>query len=67
MCTKKKYGTEKKAQRALMNLWGADPTADINDLHVYPCPFCKGFYHVGHKSKYEKYLKTLESGKQNAD
>lgn len=48
---KKRYGTLKNAERGRMNLWGADPHADLGDLHVYKCPDC-GFYHVGHKSKY---------------
>lgn len=49
---KKKYGTPKSAARGRMNLWGADPTADLNDLHVYKCPIC-GFLHIGHKSKFD--------------
>ena len=62
-CTgKKKYGTEKNALRGRMNLWGADPNANLNDLHVYKCGIC-GFYHVGHKSKYEEYKKRKEHGK----
>lgn len=48
---KKRYPTEKAANRGRMNLWGSDPKADLNDLHVYKCPVCHGF-HVGHKSKY---------------
>ena len=53
---KKKYGTEKNANRGRMNLWGADPRANLADLHVYQCPEC-GFWHVGHRSTYEKYVK----------
>jgi len=53
---KKRYGTEKNANRGRMNLWGADPKADLSDLHVYRCPEC-GFWHVGHKSIYEAYVK----------
>lgn len=53
---KKKYGTLKNAERGRMNLWGADPKADLSDLHVYKCPICD-FWHVGHKSKYEEYKK----------
>lgn len=49
--TKKKYNTENEAYRALMNLWGADPTVDLSDMHVYVCPMCNKF-HVGHISKY---------------
>jgi len=56
---KKKYGTLKNAERGRMNLWGSDPKADLSDLHVYQCPICK-FYHVGHKSKYEKYVRKNE-------
>lgn len=58
---KKRYGNEKNAKRGRMNLWGADPKANLEDLHVYKCPEC-GFYHVGHKSKYLDYL---EKGKRN--
>ena len=57
---KKKYGNLKNANRGRMNLWGSDPSADLNDLHVYRCPVC-GFYHVGHKSKYEEYLNDKNS------
>jgi len=53
---KKKYGTVRNAERGRMNVWGSDPTADLSDLHVYKCPEC-GFWHVGHKSKYEKYVR----------
>lgn len=54
MCEgKKRYSSEKEANRGRMNLWGADPHADLTDLHVYLCSSCKG-WHVGHKSKYER-------------
>lgn len=47
------YATEKDANRGRMNLWGSDPSADLNDLHVYPCDKKgKTHYHVGHKSKH---------------
>lgn len=56
---KKRYATEKGANRGRMNLWGADPTVDLADLHVYECPVCKDgkgkpFWHVGHKSKFKQ-------------
>jgi len=50
--TKVKYPDETSANRAKMNLWGADPSADLNDLHVYLCPKCSQ-WHVGHKSKFK--------------
>jgi len=52
---KKKYGTEKSANRGRMNLWGADPTVVLSDLEVYRCKEC-GFFHVGHISKHRKHL-----------
>ncbi len=55
---KKKYETEKEANRGKMNLWGADPNADLTDLHAYQCPHCK-YWHVGHKSKYKKHLSKM--------
>lgn len=51
---KKKYGTEDNAKRGRMNLWGADPRADLSDLHIYKCPVCE-YWHVGHISKYNKW------------
>ncbi len=54
---KKRYKTEKEANRGRTNLWGADPRADLNDLHVYECPKC-GYWHVGHRSKYKKVNKN---------
>lgn len=63
MCVnKKRYGNKKNAERGRMNLWGCDPKADLNDLHVYICPNC-GFWHVGHRSKYEKYLEKRDGKK----
>ena len=59
--SKKRYRTEKEANRGRMNLWGSDPTADLSDLHVYLCPVCN-FYHVGHKSKYRE---DYDQGEQN--
>lgn len=57
---KKKYGTLKNAERGRMNLWGSDPKADLSDLHVYKCPVC-GYFHVGHKSKYQEYQKRYKN------
>jgi hypothetical protein len=54
------YGTEKDALRAVTLLWGADPNADIRDLHAYRCTH-SGFWHVGHKSYYEETLKRMSN------
>lgn len=54
------YASEKDANRGRMNLWGSDPSADLNDLHVYPCwkPNDQGkqvkHFHVGHLSKFNE-------------
>ena len=53
------YLTEADAQKGMTLIWGADPTADLKDLHVYQCDFCKHF-HVGHISAYQKYLEKHE-------
>lgn len=60
---KKKYGTLKNAERGRMNLWGADPRVELSDLHVYSCPIC-GYFHVGHKSKYERWQKSIRQNEQ---
>lgn len=54
---KKKFDTESEADKAKIRIWGNDPSCDFSDLHSYPCK-C-GFYHVGHKSYYEKKMENL--------
>lgn len=63
---KKRYGTLKNAQRGRMNLWGADPKADLSDLHVYKCPVC-GHFHIGHKSKYKYWQSTLREDEKSKE
>lgn len=60
------YITEADALKGMTLIWGADPTADIKDLHVYRCDFCKHF-HVGHISAYQKYLEKHGQTKQLPD
>ena len=60
------YLTEANAHKGLTLIWGADPSADINDLHVYRCEHC-GFFHVGHMSSYIKYLEKNGQTKQLPD
>jgi hypothetical protein len=49
------YPTEDKALLGLGALW-RNRGVDLNDMGVYECYFC-GKWHMGHKSKYKKYLK----------
>lgn len=43
--------TEQDANRAMFRVWSHDTSANIYDLHVYPCGT---HFHFGHKSYYEK-------------
>lgn len=57
---KRKYHTERQAGKDMMRIWSHDPSANIYDLHTYVCPACK-FWHVGHRSKYERKLARLSA------
>lgn len=51
---KTRYPDEGTANRAKFMLWSQTnrPYAELLDLHVYHCEYCKSL-HVGHKSYYE--------------
>lgn len=52
---KTSFSDEKKANRAMFRIWSHDSSADIYDLHVYPCPDSNPpHWHVGHKSYFQK-------------
>lgn len=56
---KAKFHTEQDAGRAMMRIWSHDTSADIYDLHVYPCPYATPndkHFHIGHISYYQKEL-----------
>jgi hypothetical protein len=53
---KSMYNDMDIANKIKFRIWSRDPNADMNDLHVYRCPYCDA-YHIGHKSYYEKSLK----------
>lgn len=55
---KKKFDTVSEADKAKIRIWGKDPNCDFNDLHSYKCDIC-GYFHVGHKSYYEKKMERL--------
>lgn len=55
---KKKFDTVSEADKAKIRIWGKDPNCDFNDLHSYNCDIC-GYFHVGHKSYYEKKMERL--------
>lgn len=53
---KRKYETQKDAERVLTLTWAKDPLVKLGDLHTYQCPKCKQ-WHIGHRRTYEKYVK----------
>lgn len=61
---KKKFDTVSEADKAKIRIWGKDPNCDFNDLHSYLCK-C-GFYHVGHKSYYEKKMERINGKTSHA-
>jgi hypothetical protein len=63
---KRKYSTEKEANRARIVLWGKDPSVDLSDLRYYICPAC-GKYHIGHYSFYLKHLGSFQVEIQYAE
>jgi hypothetical protein len=58
---KSMYNDMNIANKIKFRIWSHDPNADMNDLHVYCCPYCSK-YHIGHKSYYEK---SLQKKKKN--
>lgn len=48
---KRKYRTEEEANRGRWWIWSHDPSAKLDDLHVYLCELCN-YWHIGHWSKY---------------
>jgi len=49
------YLTEDEARKGMTLIWGSDPNAKLEDLHVYGDCKC-GRWHVGHKTDYQKLM-----------
>lgn len=51
---KKRFGTIRSATVGKRRIFAYSSISieEMNDLQPYRCPIC-GFYHLGHKSKYE--------------
>lgn len=63
-CHKSTYPNRRAAGKALMYIWGNDPSADLRDLHVYECPHLpkdKTHYHIGHRSYYQKTQERIQN------
>lgn len=58
------YPTFELASRAMMRVWGRDPSISMTDFHTYLCPHCST-YHFGHPSYYAEELK--KNGQANAE
>jgi hypothetical protein len=65
---KTKYKTEKDAYKARACIFSNDPSADMLDLMLdllpYTCPLC-GFIHLGHRSKYLRYISRVTEARDN--
>lgn len=55
---KRKYETQKEAERVLTMTWAKDPRLKIGDLHTYKCPKCKK-WHVGNRIAYEMHIQSI--------
>lgn len=58
------YPSMDDAKMGLSHIWSHDPSAKMDDLHTYQCPFCHE-YHIGHISAYKKYLEKQNGSGNN--
>ena len=60
------YVTDADAKKGMTLIWGADPSADLKDMHTYRCERY-AHYHVGHISAYQNYLERNGRSNQMPD